>query len=135
MRFESQVRVLNEGGTRTDNADGTVTVAGADAVTLVLAAGTDYAARYPTYRTGTDPHAAVTQRIDAAASAGLRRGCGPRTWPTTRSLFDRVRLDIGQQMPDVPTDDLLRAYRDPATPPRAAQGAGGRCTSSTAATC
>ncbi len=116
MRFEAQVRVLNEGGTRTDNADGTVTVAGADAVTLVLAAGTDYAARYPTYRTGTDPHAAVTQRIDAAASAGHARLRASHVDDYT-NLFDRVRLDIGQRMPDVPTDDLLRAYRDPATPP------------------
>ncbi|MFD0786337.1 glycoside hydrolase family 95-like protein, partial [Micromonospora azadirachtae] len=27
-----------------------------------------------------------------------------------RALFDRVRLDIGQAMPDVPTDELLRGY-------------------------
>jgi alpha-L-fucosidase 2 len=60
MRYESQLRVTNDGGTRTDNADGTVTVSGADSVTLLLAAGTNYSLAYPTYR-GSDPHAAVTR--------------------------------------------------------------------------
>ncbi|MFI7680791.1 glycosyl hydrolase family 95 catalytic domain-containing protein [Actinophytocola sp. NPDC049390] len=114
MRFESQVRVLNEGGSRTDNSNGTVTVSGADVVTLVLAAGTNYSMAYPTYRTA-DPHAAVTSRVDAAARkpfAALRSA----HVTDYRHLFDRVRLDIGQRMPDIPTDDLLRAYRDAGTP-------------------
>ncbi|HEY0453263.1 glycosyl hydrolase family 95 catalytic domain-containing protein [Actinophytocola sp.] len=115
MRFESQVRVLNEGGTRTDDADGSVTVSGADAVTLVLAAGTDYAGAYPAYRTGKDPHAVVTQRVDRAARQGFGRLRSSHV-DDYHELFDRVSLDIGQQMPNVPTDDLLRAYRDPATP-------------------
>jgi alpha-L-fucosidase 2 len=85
-------------------------------VTLVLAAGTDFASRYPTYRTGTDPHGAVTARVDAAAAKGFAALRASHVDDYTR-LFDRVRLDIGQRMPDLPTDDLLRAYRDPATPP------------------
>lgn len=115
MRFESQLRVLNEGGTRTDDADGSVTVSGADAVTLVLAAGTDYSDVYPTYRTGENPHRAVTKRVDRAAHKGFDRLRSAHV-ADYRELFARVRLDIGQQMPDIPTDDLLRAYRDPATP-------------------
>ncbi|MGB3438835.1 MAG: glycoside hydrolase N-terminal domain-containing protein [Actinophytocola sp.] len=114
MRFESQVRVLNEGGTRTDNSNGTVTVSGANAVTLVLAAGTNYSMAYPAYRTA-DPHGAVTSRVDAAAgkSFGALRSAHVADY---RGLFDRVALDVGQRMPDVPTDDLLRAYRDANTP-------------------
>ncbi|MEV6171756.1 glycoside hydrolase family 95 protein [Streptomyces sp. NPDC051954] len=111
LRYESQLRVLNQGGTRTDNADGSVTVSGADAVTLVLAAATDYAVTYPAYRTGADPHGQVSQRVDAAASKG---------WTALRAahvadhkaLFDRVRLDVGQQDPGIPTDAVLDAYRD-----------------------
>ncbi len=114
MRFESQLQVLNEGGTRTDGDGGTVTVSGANAVTLVLAAGTNYSMAYPAYRT-TDPHAAVTGRVDAASATSFR---ALRSAHVTdyRRLFDRVTLDVGQRMPDLPTDDLLRAYRDPATP-------------------
>jgi alpha-L-fucosidase 2 len=115
MRFESQIRVLNQGGTRTDNADGSVTVSGADAVTLVLAAATDYSDEYPAYRTGRDPHTDVTRRVDRAATKGFSRLRAAHV-ADYRELFDRVRLDVGQEMPNIPTDDLLRAYRDPATP-------------------
>jgi alpha-L-fucosidase 2 len=114
MRFESQLQVLNEGGTRTDNANGTVTVSGANAVTFVMAAGTNYSDVYPTYRTS-DPHNAVTQRVGAASAksfAALRSA----HIADHRSLFDRVALDIGQQLPNMPTDDLLRAYRGDLAP-------------------
>jgi len=115
MRFESQLQVLNEGGSRTDNGDGTVTVANANAVTLVLAAGTNYSMAYPTYRT-TDPHDAVTGRVDAASSKSFDalRSAHVNDY---RGLFDRVTLNVGQEMPNLPTDDLLRAYRDANTPP------------------
>ncbi|MFE9749063.1 glycoside hydrolase N-terminal domain-containing protein [Saccharothrix saharensis] len=109
MCFESQVQVRAIGGARTDNADGSVTVTGADEVVLILSAGTDYADRYPTYR-GDDPHAVVTARVDAAADKPYRL-LRSRHVADHRALFDRVSLDIGQNVPDMPTDDLLRAYR------------------------
>ncbi|MFJ4686643.1 glycosyl hydrolase family 95 catalytic domain-containing protein [Streptomyces sp. NPDC088789] len=111
LRYESQLRVLNQGGTRTDHADGSVTVSGADAVTLVLAAGTDYAVRHPDYRTGTDPHGPVTRRVDAAAAKGYTALRASHV-ADHRALFDRVRLDVGQQDPGTPTDITLAAYRD-----------------------
>jgi len=114
LRYESQVQVRTEGGRRVDNADGTVTVSGADAAVLVLGAGTDYAATYPTYR-GRDPHAAVTATVDRAAAKSYRRLLDAHRADYS-ALFDRVRLDIGQRMPDVPTDDLLAAYTGGATP-------------------
>ena len=109
MRFESQVQVRTVGGTRTDNANGTVTVSGADEVVLVLSAGTDYAPTYPSYR-GADPHAAVTRRVDNAAAKPYQ-DLRARHVADYRKLFDRVSLNIGQQMPDQPTDDVLTAYR------------------------
>lgn len=115
MRFESQLLVRNEGGRRTDNADGSVTVDGADSVTLLLAAGTDYSLAYPTYR-GSDPHRDVTRRVDAAQRKSYQ-GLKAAHTADYKKLFDRVSLDVGQRMPDIPTDDLLRAYRDPDTPP------------------
>ncbi len=108
LRFESQFQLLNLGGTRTDNADGTVTVAGADSAVLVFAAGTDYAEDYPTYR-GPDPHERVRRTVDTASAKGWRRLLDAHL-RDYRALFDRVRLDIGQQPVDVPTDELLRGY-------------------------
>jgi alpha-L-fucosidase 2 len=110
LRFESQIQVRNEGGTRTDNAGGSVTVSGADAAVLILGAGTDYADRYPSYR-GTDPHAAVTATVDAAAAKSYEDLLAAHR-ADHRELFDRVSLDIGQSMPRVPTDELLASYVD-----------------------
>ncbi|MFG3690812.1 glycoside hydrolase N-terminal domain-containing protein [Micromonospora sp. NPDC047740] len=117
MRFESQLQVVNIGGQRVDNPDGSITVTGADSVTLMLAAGTDYANAYPTYR-GPDPHDAVTARVDTAAAKSFS---ALRTAHVTdyRALFDRVTLDVGQQMPAIPTDQLLNSYRDGSATPAA----------------
>ncbi|WP_205471649.1 glycoside hydrolase N-terminal domain-containing protein [Nocardioides sp. SYSU D00038] len=119
MRYEGQLQVVAQGGTVTDNADGSVTVAGADSVDLVLSAGTDYAFDYPTYR-GTDPHAAVTQRVDAAVAAGYET-VRQRHVEDHHGLFSRVDLDLEQVMPDQPTDDLRGAYAAGTLEPAAAR--------------
>jgi len=107
MRYESQVRVLNTGGTRTDGAS-SVTVSGADSVVVLLAAGTNYADSYPGYR-GADPHARVTSTVDSAAATpyGTLLSAHQQDY---QALFNRVQLNIGQVMPDQPTDDLRAAY-------------------------
>ncbi|MDJ1137147.1 glycoside hydrolase family 95 protein [Streptomyces iconiensis] len=115
LAYEAQLLVSAEGGTRTEGADGTVTVTDADSAWFVLAAGTNYADTYPRYR-GEDPHARVTSAVDTAAGHGhaaLRKA----HVADHAALFDRVRLDIGQAMPEgVPTDQLLKGYADGASP-------------------
>ncbi|GAA2500910.1 glycoside hydrolase family 95 protein [Winogradskya humida] len=109
LRYEVQLRIVTTGGRRTDNADGSVTVSGASAATIVLAAGTDYADRYPDYR-GTDPHGKVTAIVDRAAL----RAYPPLLETHVRdhgSLFGRVRLDLGRALPQVPTDVALAQYQ------------------------
>ncbi|GAA2130340.1 glycoside hydrolase family 95 protein [Streptomyces synnematoformans] len=106
--FETQIRLLTDGGTVTAG-DGTLTVSGADAAWFVLSAGTDYADTHPGYR-GPDPHDRVTRAVDRAARAPyaklLRRHVADH-----RRLFDRVALDVGGRPPaDVPTDELLARY-------------------------
>ena len=108
LHFESQLQVRATGGTRTDNPDGSVTVSGADAVVITLTAGTDYADTYPNYR-GPDPHQAVTAAADRAAGRRYDQLLAAHQ-RDHRRLFGRVRLQIGQQMPDLATDDLLRQY-------------------------
>ncbi|TDD42055.1 glycoside hydrolase family 95 protein [Nonomuraea terrae] len=107
MRFEAQVQVVTEGGTRTDGGD-RVTVTGADSAMFVLSAGTDYAAEYPAYR-GEDPHAAVTAAVDRAAGQGYD-ALKQAHQDDYRTLFDRVKLDIGQKAPAIPTDRLRASY-------------------------
>jgi hypothetical protein len=111
LRYEAQIQVLHQGGVRNDNADGSVTVTGADAVVLVLAAGTDYSSRYPAYRTGAAPHDGVTERVDRAAAKEFDALRSAHV-ADHRALFDRVGLHLGEEDPGVPTDELLTAYRD-----------------------
>ncbi|MEV4523794.1 glycoside hydrolase N-terminal domain-containing protein [Micromonospora tulbaghiae] len=104
---ETQYRVVTTGGTRTDGS-GRVTVTGADSALVVLSAGTSYAGAYPSYR-GADPRTKVTQAVDAAAAAtpdALRAA----HLADYRRLYDRVRLNVGGQMPNIPTDELRSAY-------------------------
>jgi alpha-L-fucosidase 2 len=108
LRYETQLQVTSDGGRRVDNTDGTVGVIGADSVTLVLGAGTDYAADYPTYR-GVDPHERVTKLVTSASHKGFRH-LRDRHVSDHARLFDRVRLDLGGQLPNIPTDDLLAGY-------------------------
>ncbi|GAA2661585.1 glycoside hydrolase family 95 protein [Streptomyces aculeolatus] len=105
--FETQIRLLADGGTVTAG-DGTLTVSGADAAWFVLAAGTDYADTHPGYR-GPDPHERVARAVDRAARSPyahlVRRHVADHG-----GLFDRVALDVGGQVPDVPTSALLSGY-------------------------
>ena len=108
LKYEAQLQIINQGGRRNDAADGSVSVAGADSATLILAAGTDYVLRYPRYR-GADPHDSVTARVDAAAGTGFDRLLRDHR-KDYGALFERVALNIGQAMPNLPTDVLLGRY-------------------------
>ena len=112
LRFESQLDVRNDGGTVTNNANGTVTVAGANEVTLVLGAATDFAMDFDEdYRSGVNPHVPVTAIVDAAAARSFGELLS-RHQDDYRSLYDRVELDLGgAELPAIPTDELLAAYR------------------------
>jgi alpha-L-fucosidase 2 len=113
LRYEGQLQVIATGGT-VSSGDDTVTVDGADSVLLVLSAGTDYAADFPDYR-GIDPHAAVQTRVDKASAKSYVKLLADHE-ADYRSLFERVSLDIGQAMPDLPIDKLLAGYKSGDTP-------------------
>ena len=87
LRFESRVRVLAHGGTRTAAGDA-VLVRGADSVTLLIAAATSFR-RFDDV--GGDPAAAVATVLDRAAAKAVDalRAEHLRDY---RQLFDRVTL-------------------------------------------
>jgi alpha-L-fucosidase 2 len=108
LAYETQLQVLNDGGTRMDGPRGTVRVAGADSVFLVLAAGTDYADEYPTYQ-GEDPRERVSSLVDDAVAKGYEALRADHVADYTE-LFGRVSLDLGGELPDLPTDELRGQY-------------------------
>ena len=110
LKYEAQLQLINKGGRCSETENGAISVVGANSVVLILAAGTNYAPRYPDYR-GTDPHKAVQAHVDGAAAKGFVRLLRDHE-KDYRALFGRVSLNIGQKMPNKPTDSLLTQYRD-----------------------
>ena len=122
LKYEAQVRVLNDGGTRTDNANGSVTGRGADAVTLVLAAGTDYAPA--TRPTGPSAARAGHRRPWTRRARSPTRTCAPPTWPTTSgssTACGSTSASRCRRFPPTTCWPVQGGHRDG----RRAQGAGG----------
>jgi hypothetical protein len=107
MAFESQLQVLQMGGTMKEESD-CIRVVSADTVTLIMAMGTDYLDSYPTYK-GNHPHASVTTRIQAA-SAKTYSQLRSRHVADYQELFNRVVLDLNAKKPLIPTNELLESY-------------------------
>lgn len=118
--FEGQLRAVPEGGT-VNASDGRLYIKGADALTLIFAAGTNYRLSEHVFTEPDpkkklsgcpDPHETVSRVLDAASSrtyAELRE----RHIKDYRALYSRMYLDLGGNAGDseIPTDELLRKYR------------------------
>jgi len=106
--FQTSVRLLAETGKLTSSGT-TLAVEGADAVTLLVAANTNY-------REG-DFHALCARQLAAAAGRGydaLRN----RHVADHRRLFRRVGLELGSAASPLPTDERLAALRGGADDPQ-----------------
>ncbi|MBX7363823.1 glycoside hydrolase N-terminal domain-containing protein [Clostridium chauvoei] len=108
MKYESQIKVVNDGGVIEDKRDN-VKINNANSVTLIMAAGTDYKNEYPTYR-GEDPHVMVTERLSKAINKGYD-SIKDTHLADYKNLFDRVDLKLGELNLNKPTDELLDDYR------------------------
>lgn len=109
LKTEAQLKVVAEGGSMTAG-DAAIHVENADAATLILACGTDYKMELPNFR-GEDPHAAVTERVNAAAGKGyeaLKEG----HVADHSALFSRLELGFNEEVPQIPTDELIQKYRN-----------------------
>jgi alpha-L-fucosidase 2 len=95
MIYESQMRVIAQGGSVTAGANGEIHVENADGILILLAAGTDYLPDYAKKWKGDDPHPRVSQQLLAAAARSydelLKRHLGDY-----QSLFERFKLDLGR---------------------------------------
>ena len=107
---EIRTRFAIEGGTLRRNGD-TVAITGADAVVVLISAGTDWTG---TYGEGTDPVARVEALLDAAAEAGYDALRAAHVEDHQR-LMRRVSIDLGDPV-ELPTDvrreRLARGHRD-----------------------
>ena len=109
LKTEAQLKVLPTGGTLTLEG-ASVHVEKADSVVLLLACGTDYKMELPAFR-GEDPHQAVTARLNAAASKGYEELKAAHLSDYTE-LFSRMELGFNEEIPQIPTSELLQKYRN-----------------------
>jgi alpha-L-fucosidase 2 len=94
LKYEAQLIAVNKGGSLQANGSA-LDFKNCDSLTLVVAAGTDYAMDYARHYRGADPHARVTELAQAAAAKSydsLKAGHEK----DFHSLFDRVALDLGK---------------------------------------
>lgn len=109
LPYAAQVRVLSEGGERRVQGNELI-VTGADSAVLILTAGTGYAQTYPEYR-GDLPMPVVKAKTETAAQDSYEN-LRSRHIEDYQALMERVSLDLGQKMPDLPTPALLAAYKE-----------------------
>ncbi len=109
LAYEMQVQVLPQGGVLTIIDNKKIQITNADSVVILLAAGTNYAQRYPHYR-GAHPHQKVQQILDAAATKSFAQLQAAHRQDYQR-LFNRVTLNIGQGASDTSTPQLLANYK------------------------
>jgi alpha-L-fucosidase 2 len=120
MYFEALVKVIATGGSTTTDA-GTLSVKGADAVTLLLTTGTGYKGfgKSPD-GTPAEISAFCRERIEAAASKPFTRLLEDHV-SDHRGLFGRASLNLETNEASLrPTDDRLRMVRDRDEPQLAA---------------
>ena len=112
LNYEAQVLVLNDGGT-VEAKDGKIFFKNANALTIFLAAGTDYSNQRSQKWRGPHPHDAITERL-AKASATPYAELLAAHEKDYQSLFNRLTLDLGkppEAVLQLPTDRRLAAYR------------------------
>ncbi|MBS5937297.1 glycoside hydrolase N-terminal domain-containing protein [Clostridium sp.] len=118
MKFNSQTKVINSGGTITDLSDGNVNVKDADEVLIITSIGTDYKNDYPEYRTGeTDEE--LTARVNKCVIEASKKGYEgllESHLSDYQGIFSRVDLDLGQTPSSMTTDKLLKKYNDGTAP-------------------
>jgi len=113
MQFESQLLVLNDGGTLEATPAG-IAFKGVNSLTLILGAGTDYLnQRSKGWKTGETPHRKVTEQVDKAAKRSYADMLAAHI-KDYQALFSRCSLDLGSTKDAVrqlSTAKRLTAYR------------------------
>jgi alpha-L-fucosidase 2 len=114
VRFRAVVQAFAEGG-RTHAEGGTLSVDNADAVTLLVAAATDFRSN--------DPPRSEKEKCDAylkAASKPYERLRAAHL-ADYQPLMQRVNLDLAGADPNVPTDERLKRVANGAADPQLAE--------------
>lgn len=113
LQFNSTMKIVPVNGTMIAH-DNKITIQNADEVYVYMSSKTDYKNDYPTYRDAQiNPSQVVMDRINHAAENGYELTKQTHL-ADYQNLFQRVDLSLGEAAPNMPTDELVKAYRDQA---------------------
>ncbi|MEI6512360.1 MAG: glycoside hydrolase family 95 protein [bacterium] len=108
MKFEAHLFALPEGGDISANKD-SLSITGANSVTLLLAAATDFY--------GNDPLASCENALRAATMSSFSKVINAHV-EDHQQLFNRVQLNLGESpFDELPTDERLNAVQEGADDP------------------
>lgn len=118
LDYEAQALVLHDGGDL-ETVDGSIRFTDCDALTILLAAGTDYCNDRQRGWKRSHPHGRVTDQLDAAAKQSFDELLADHT-RDYQALFRRCAVDVGQTpaaVRQLPTNQRLTAYKAGGTDP------------------
>lgn len=112
LKFRTTMKIVQSGGDITaDEKNQLYKVENADKIMIVMAAETDYKNDYPTYRdTKKDLEKVVVERVKKASEKSYQE-LKENHIEDHQGLFDRVSLDLGENRSNIPTNELIDAYR------------------------
>ena len=112
VSYDAQLKVIAVDGT-VGKKDSAITVRNADAVVVLLAAGTNYDIHSPNY-IGMSPeslHEKLYKRISDASEKGYKKLIKSHI-ADYKALFGKVKLDLNAPVPSYTTDVLIKEHRD-----------------------
>lgn len=123
MIYEGRIKVIPYGGSihanRTDDGNDWLHVEKADSAVILLTTGTNYKLQTSVFegapagrlKNQADPHDEVVRTIEKASALGYEQLL-ERHSADYRQFFDRVKIDLGEALPALPTDKLLKNYKE-----------------------
>lgn len=112
ISYEAQVLVMNDGGTISTDKD-TIYITDANAVTILLVGATNYNIQADNYigESAGQLHQRLTKRLLTASAKGYTR-LKEKHLEDYRPKFERVKLDLNSNVPDIPTDVLIESHKE-----------------------
>ena len=110
MKYAARLQAITDGGKVSTSTNG-LSIEGANTVTLLVTAATDYTMQLPDWRHG-DPEAKSAEQLGAAAKKSFAKVRAAQV-KDYQALFNRVTLDLGRSdAAKLATDVRLQAVKD-----------------------
>lgn len=112
LAYDAQVQIINEKG-KIKSYNNQFMVSDADAVTILLSGGTNYDITSENYIGETTGQ--LKKRIGSRLSRASQKSyieLKNKHIYDYRNLFDRVSLDLNTNIPDMPTDELVKSHNE-----------------------